>query len=262
MHKVIMGVENAVTCSMCGGKFFPASLKFHYKACARKNGFTLGSCSHCSVTLPSQEIRLHEKRCSSNPGRVVTSEPIDTADVDEETGMTLDGRRPCPICGRKFRHSRADTHIAICEAVEKKRREKANMSGRPPSASTPIPRLNPASEAPQLSSRRDVPRRDARGVPLEVLDRDVAAPTSSTRRMAGERPMTQPLSNTPREPVKAATMSRTSAKPQRDAQPRATADPPSPAQQKHSSRASELREMQAAIATLQRRIDVLEQMSP
>ena len=57
------GVRNTVICSMCGGKFFPASLKFHEKACKKKQQYLEIPCSYCDEMVRKTDMDIHLRRC-------------------------------------------------------------------------------------------------------------------------------------------------------------------------------------------------------
>ncbi|CAN0410948.1 unnamed protein product [Scytosiphon promiscuus] len=51
--------RRAKTCRLCGQKYFPASLKFHVKVCAKKeeNRIEL-SCDHCNKRFPCTMLKV------------------------------------------------------------------------------------------------------------------------------------------------------------------------------------------------------------
>ena len=53
------GVHNAVPCRLCGGKFFPSSLPFHEKSCAKKQKTAEVPCVYCDALLRRDDMEHH-----------------------------------------------------------------------------------------------------------------------------------------------------------------------------------------------------------
>ncbi|CAM9334124.1 unnamed protein product [Ectocarpus sp. 8 AP-2014] len=73
--------RRAVTCRLCQQQFFPASLKFHRKVCAKKPEHIELPCDHCNERFPCTVLQMHMKMCGrgrrrarTTPGRVVQSQ--------------------------------------------------------------------------------------------------------------------------------------------------------------------------------------------
>ena len=61
--------RNAIACSICGKMFFPASLKFHEKACIKAAAFIEIPCSHCDQPFLRRDLNAHQRKCKSRPRR-------------------------------------------------------------------------------------------------------------------------------------------------------------------------------------------------
>lgn len=59
--------RRAITCKMCGQQFFPASMKFHVKACKKKQAAMPVPCPYCDVEYPRSEFEHHTKHCRHRP---------------------------------------------------------------------------------------------------------------------------------------------------------------------------------------------------
>ncbi|CAM9426458.1 unnamed protein product [Ectocarpus sp. 4 AP-2014] len=73
--------RRAVTCRLCQQQFFPASLKFHLKVCAKKLEHIELPCDHCNERFPCTVLQMHMKMCGRGrrrartpPGRVEQSQ--------------------------------------------------------------------------------------------------------------------------------------------------------------------------------------------
>ncbi|CAN0546530.1 unnamed protein product, partial [Ectocarpus sp. 12 AP-2014] len=71
----------AVTCRLCQQQFFPASLKFHLKVCAKKLEHIELPCDHCNERFPCTVLQVHMNMCGRGrrrartpSGRVVQSQ--------------------------------------------------------------------------------------------------------------------------------------------------------------------------------------------
>lgn len=125
---------------MCGGKFFPASLAFHQKACAKKQNFVLLPCPYCDVEVPKPELNTHiATACKKAPKNVQTSKEgvagrrgsasIPSAESNaaapQESGIFDEaGRMCCPVCNRWFNQDRIGKHQAICRKLEENNKRK------------------------------------------------------------------------------------------------------------------------------------------
>ncbi|CEM35957.1 unnamed protein product [Vitrella brassicaformis CCMP3155] len=116
---------------MCGGKFFPKSLPFHQKSCAKKSALVELPCPHCDLPVPKSELNAHIAKCPKAPkmpkpkggakGAGRGAEP-----QLEEIGLApnADGLIPCQVCGRTFLPDRIAKHQGICRKVGAKKRKK------------------------------------------------------------------------------------------------------------------------------------------
>ena len=53
----------AVACHICGKQFFPASLKFHVKACEKKQATIEVPCPFCDMDVRRCDMEQHVRRC-------------------------------------------------------------------------------------------------------------------------------------------------------------------------------------------------------
>lgn len=133
--------KRAITCNMCGQQFFPASLKFHQKACAKKQAALLVPCGYCDAEYTRAELNHHMLNCRMRPhdapapathhvhkGRRVGSRSSAAPSFAGQQGAAPggpmvaqmagpDGRMPCAICGRKFNVDRLSKHQGICRKI-------------------------------------------------------------------------------------------------------------------------------------------------
>eukprot|EP00931_Biecheleriopsis_adriatica_P057904 TRINITY_DN34387_c0_g1_i1.p1 TRINITY_DN34387_c0_g1~~TRINITY_DN34387_c0_g1_i1.p1 ORF type:complete len:408 (+),score=52.59 TRINITY_DN34387_c0_g1_i1:44-1225(+) len=105
-----------VPCEMCGQMFFPASLKFHQKACKEKMAKAIVECPYCSVETIQGELDAHLKTCRA---------ALDAASLagrdDQESAVLPDGRIRCVYCGRGFLADRIHKHAQICGNLKQAR---------------------------------------------------------------------------------------------------------------------------------------------
>lgn len=151
---------SAVSCSLCGGKFFKASLAHHQKVCQERIGKQCHECSYCHSLVPLLEMDAHIRTCevaraagakptgaSSALARrlqkhskrlvaVAAGIPEITEDnhlVDHEKwdmpefGDHGDSRIPCQCCGRRFAIDRIGKHQAVCQKALTKKRPKVRL---------------------------------------------------------------------------------------------------------------------------------------
>ncbi|KAK3233233.1 hypothetical protein CYMTET_56457 [Cymbomonas tetramitiformis] len=50
-------------CELCGGSFFPSSLKFHYKECAKKETYIKTECPQCNLSVLRSDLARHLENC-------------------------------------------------------------------------------------------------------------------------------------------------------------------------------------------------------
>ncbi|KEP66008.1 UNVERIFIED_CONTAM: hypothetical protein HHA_313665 [Hammondia hammondi] len=117
---------------MCGGKFFPASLSFHQKACAKKQSYALLPCSYCDNEIPKPDLDRHMKEaCAKAPKQPKKAAKGEGDWRIEDDGGSLkglsellddQGRMQCVVCHRWFLQDRIGKHQSICRAIEEKRK--------------------------------------------------------------------------------------------------------------------------------------------
>ncbi|EPR61262.1 hypothetical protein TGGT1_313665 [Toxoplasma gondii GT1] len=125
--------QRAVVCTMCGGKFFPASLSFHQKACAKKQSYALLPCSYCDTEIPKPDLDRHMKEACAKAPKQPKSAGKGEGDwhIEGDGGRIkglselLDdqGRMQCVVCHRWFLQDRIGKHQSICRAIEEKRKD-------------------------------------------------------------------------------------------------------------------------------------------
>jgi len=163
---------NAVSCSLCGGKFFKASLAHHQKVCREKIGKQCHECAYCHSLWPMLEMDAHIQTCevalaagakptgasSALAKRLHNHRKRSAAGIPEiteehhlggsgmcevpEFGDDGDGRIPCQCCGRKFALDRIGKHQAVCQKVSTRKAPRARLfhavgpgnSARPPAS--------------------------------------------------------------------------------------------------------------------------------
>lgn len=126
--------RRAVSCPMCNEKFFPASLPFHTKQCAKRRGERWVPCPYCKKEVIQLDLPAHVKVCPKGAGRGKSpanrssqSQPASQATLrPEETEgyepqVLDDGRMGCMHCGRFFTPDRIDHHQGICGALKNAR---------------------------------------------------------------------------------------------------------------------------------------------
>jgi len=162
---------NAVSCSLCGGKFFKASLAHHQKVCLEKIGKQCHECAYCHNLWPMLEMDDHIRTCevalaagarptgasSALAKRLKNHRARSAAGNPDKNGNHLggsgmcdvsefgddgDSRIPCQCCGRKFTMDRIGKHQAVCQKVSTKKTPKAKLfhvvgpgKARPPATS-------------------------------------------------------------------------------------------------------------------------------
>ncbi|CBZ55270.1 hypothetical protein NCLIV_056940 [Neospora caninum Liverpool] len=125
--------QRAVVCTMCGGKFFPASLGFHQKACEKKQSRVLLPCPYCDKEVPKPDLDWHMKEACKKAPNHANSAAGSVAE-DRHTGVGADslkglrelvddqGRMECAVCHRWFLQDRIGKHQSICRAIDEKRK--------------------------------------------------------------------------------------------------------------------------------------------
>jgi uncharacterized Zn-finger protein len=170
----------AVQCPLCGDMFFPASMKFHLKACEKKQAATLVQCPYCSREYPRLELAKHTLRCKDRPKDVAAprgkgdarsaaqkaarashaaSRSVysayasgEGAELDESAPTSVDARVPCSVCGRKFAPERIAVHEKACgrlaDGASRRGLWKGSRPGAPGAAGRPTtaPTLRMASQ--------------------------------------------------------------------------------------------------------------------
>ncbi|PFH34312.1 hypothetical protein BESB_074640 [Besnoitia besnoiti] len=124
--------QRAIVCTMCGGKFFPASLGFHQKVCAKKQGYILLPCPYCSEEVPKPELDEHMKKTckkapkqqKKNAGTAGENRFVGGAVKDLSELLDDQGRMQCSVCQRWFLQDRIGKHQNICRAIEAKHQGK------------------------------------------------------------------------------------------------------------------------------------------
>eukprot|EP00959_Pyramimonas_sp_CCMP1952_P075489 1577756-Pyramimonas_sp.AAC.1 len=151
----------AESCEMCGERFFPSSLKFHQKVCAKKHMTTELPCPYCDRTFWRIELQAHVQKCGKLRGPLTKDTRVQgnqsrrssrgktlvprllaagVPSVDElpirsshkttddstipawiENGAEPEGLLPCAICKRTFAADRLAKHQSICRANLKHR---------------------------------------------------------------------------------------------------------------------------------------------
>ncbi|KAK3273896.1 hypothetical protein CYMTET_17883 [Cymbomonas tetramitiformis] len=127
--------SRAVTCVMCGAKFFPSSLKFHQKECARKTAHMELPCSFCDQPF-RHELEEHMLKCPNSPkggtrragqkagnkgGTAHVRQPVGRDPGPIASQPSKDGRFACAVCGRFFAADRVAKHQGICRGLGAKR---------------------------------------------------------------------------------------------------------------------------------------------
>eukprot|EP00854_Cymbomonas_tetramitiformis_P003808 gene3808-biopygen3750 len=120
--------SRAVTCVMCGAKFFPSSLKFHQKECARKTAHMELPCSFCDQPFLRHELEEHMLKCPNSPkggtrragqkagnkgGTAHVRQPVGRDPGPIASQPSKDGRFACAVCGRFFAADRVAKHQGV-----------------------------------------------------------------------------------------------------------------------------------------------------
>lgn len=130
--------RRAVTCELCGKAFFPKSMKFHIKACRKKQANLLVPCHYCDCEFRSFEMEQHVKNCPKAKRQLKREplcrqatqhqrrheEPHQRSAADFSNSNESSARIPCAVCGRMFSRDRISIHQRICrksKAGKKKR---------------------------------------------------------------------------------------------------------------------------------------------
>lgn len=206
--------QRAVVCTMCGGKFFPASLAFHQKACAAKQASVMLPCPYCDEEVPKLQLDKHIKSsCKKSPKpakkAAAGSVPSGGEDAFRSINDVIDdqGRMQCAVCGRWFLQDRIGKHQNICRAVTRRNEAKPRTtfdsfkqrqfdplirpamekncigSGDPaliPAARSYYSAASPAERALQnVSSSRFMPTRDRPSISLTSKETGRQRPPSS-----------------------------------------------------------------------------------
>ena len=117
-----MPPPRAITCDLCGKQFFPASMKFHQKACAIRRANLEFPCSYCDRPFKKVDLDEHEKRCRKRPRGIRNSSKVEAKEKRAEARSKVAAYlRPCAVCGRTFSEDRIATHQKICRKVKKVR---------------------------------------------------------------------------------------------------------------------------------------------
>ena len=142
------GPPRTVQCGSCGQMFFPASLRFHVKACKKKQANLDVPCPHCDVEVKRAAMPRHLRRCAAAKAdrrarQTLQHEPMVWSEggakhgvvnvdafpgrsggglwaAEQRTAASSDGRSTCAICKRKFSSARITQHQRICRAVRRK----------------------------------------------------------------------------------------------------------------------------------------------
>eukprot|EP00937_MAST-01D_sp_MAST-1D-sp2_P002286 g2286.t1 len=125
--------KKAVACPICGQLFFPASLKFHVKACAAKHEAMEVPCQFCDAPFRRSEMPAHLKRCAKARAarrqrkRDILQQPAPSTAKDAPpvppgapVGGGFGGSVRCAICQRSFAADRIATHQRICRKATRK----------------------------------------------------------------------------------------------------------------------------------------------
>ncbi|PHJ22990.1 hypothetical protein CSUI_003159 [Cystoisospora suis] len=244
--------QRAVVCTMCGGKFFPASLAFHQKACAAKQASVMLPCPYCDEEVPKPQLDQHIKTsCKKSPKprkkSAMSSGPLSGEDTCTGINDVIDdqGRMQCAVCGRWFLQDRIGKHQSICRAVKDRNDAKPHtvfdsfkqrqfdplirpaMDNKRVGRTTPIPSArsyycaaSSSPQAPQVSGGRGTPARNGRSVSRSPRDSETQRPPSSRQ---------SAVANAPRSP---------GAQPRASVSPRPSAVPPSSRNAQSSSLSS------------------------
>lgn len=144
-------------CSMCGGKFFKASLPHHQKVCSDRMGIPLVDCAYCHARMPRIDLDAHVARaCPEAPNR---NEDVQPSEEQPETPLN---RLPCSHCGRQFIPSRISDHERACAKAASAPRRRAFNSARQrvpvtsSSSTKKIPASAPVSPPPPPPPRKQV----------------------------------------------------------------------------------------------------------
>lgn len=125
-----MPVPQAITCCICGGKYFKASLPHHQKVCAQRHNVPTTNCSYCGVLVPKPDEAVHlATRCpNAPPAPERSSGSIGGSPYPSENEQGLDGRVACCVCGRRFARDRIAKHEGICQASSRRTRPTFNSA--------------------------------------------------------------------------------------------------------------------------------------
>lgn len=126
---VLGPARRAVSCPLCNEKFFPASLPFHQKQCAKKRAQRVVPCPYCGTQVTQLDLAEHVKVCPKGAGRAgggkgsgrAASSSADAGPTHYEPQVLDDGRMGCVYCGRFFAPDRIDKHQEICGKLKSAR---------------------------------------------------------------------------------------------------------------------------------------------
>mmetsp|Transcript_72636 Transcript_72636/g.166629 ORF Transcript_72636/g.166629 Transcript_72636/m.166629 type:complete len:911 (-) Transcript_72636:231-2963(-) len=128
-----MAHSRAVACPTCGGKFFPRSLPFHAKSCAKKSALVELPCPFCDKLFVRTKLEDHKARCKLRTAptdnvvaKVQSSGPAAAAvQRAPESGLV-----PCAICLRTFAADRVAKHQKICRGAARRSQQRSVFDAR------------------------------------------------------------------------------------------------------------------------------------
>uniref|UniRef100_A0A7S4DEQ7 C2HC/C3H-type domain-containing protein n=1 Tax=Lotharella globosa TaxID=91324 RepID=A0A7S4DEQ7_9EUKA len=138
--------RRAISCGICGKKYFPASLPFHLKACQIRHAALLDSLAE---SMPKPRMNRSKRRVALKT-QIRKRQPLPTLQPSDEPLML----RKCSHCGRNFSMIRIQAHEEICRKVKKRRTQfKSSMQRTVEGSSGMLTR--PVSRASRVSKSAD-----------------------------------------------------------------------------------------------------------